>query len=78
MDVMKTNAKVICFRTKSITGNIIKEIGQNERFMSYECMGFICYEMIVEIGKSAANNKFEIKCGYVREERLVLSNPHSS
>jgi len=39
--------------------------------------GFIGQDNLVGIGKSATSNKFEIKRGYVREERLVLSNPSS-
>ncbi len=40
--------------------------------------GFNCKESLVGIEKSVTSNKFEIKRGYVREERLVLSNPRSS
>jgi hypothetical protein len=40
--------------------------------------GFIGQEIVVGIGKSATSNIFEIRRGYVRDERLVLSNPHSS
>ncbi len=40
--------------------------------------GFISYEILVGIGKSATINKFNQRCGLVREERTVLSNPHSS
>ena len=40
--------------------------------------GFIGQDIFVGIGKFATSNKFEIKRGYVRDERLVLSNPHSS
>lgn len=40
--------------------------------------GFIGEESLVEIGKSATSNIFEKRRGYVRDERLVLSNPHSS
>ena len=40
--------------------------------------GSISKDIFVGIGKSATSNKFEIKRGYVRDERLVLSNPHSS
>lgn len=40
--------------------------------------GFIGQDTFVGIGKSATSNKFEIKRGFVHEERLVLSNPQSS
>jgi hypothetical protein len=40
--------------------------------------GFIGKEILVGIGKSTTINKFKIRRGYVRDERLVLSNPHSS
>jgi len=30
------------------------------------------------IGISATINKLKQQCGYVRDERLVISNPHSS
>jgi hypothetical protein len=40
--------------------------------------GFIEYESLEVLGKSATINKFKTRRGYVREERLVLSNPHSS
>lgn len=36
---------------------------------------FIGQENLVEIGKSATSNKFEIKRGYVQDERLLLSIP---
>ena len=39
---------------------------------------FIGQDIFVGIGKSATSNKFEIKSGYVQDERLELSNPHSS
>jgi uncharacterized membrane protein len=40
--------------------------------------GFIGQDIFVGIGKFATIFKFKIRCGYVREERLALSNPHSS
>ena len=40
--------------------------------------GFIGQDIIVGIGKSATNFKFKSRRGYVRDERLVLFNPHSS
>jgi len=40
--------------------------------------GFIDHDSLVGIGKSATSFKFKSRCGYVREERLVLSNPHYS
>jgi len=40
--------------------------------------GFIGQESLVGIGKSATTFKFKSRCGYVREEGLMLSNPHSS
>jgi len=40
--------------------------------------GFIGQDTFVGIGKSATSFKFKLRCGYVREEKLVLSNPHSS
>jgi len=40
--------------------------------------GFIGQDTIVGIGKSATKCKFKQRCGYVRDERLELSNPHSS
>ena len=40
--------------------------------------GFIGQETLVEGGKSATIIKFKSRRGYVREERLVRSNPHSS
>jgi hypothetical protein len=40
--------------------------------------GLVGQESFVEIGKSATSFKFKSRRGYVREERLVLSNPHSS
>jgi hypothetical protein len=39
---------------------------------------FIDQDTLVVLGKSATINKFKQRCGLVREERLVLSNPHSS
>lgn len=33
---------------------------------------------VAGIGKSATSFKFKSRRGYVRDERLVLSNPHSS
>jgi|TARA_R110001606_G_scaffold78302_1_gene181170 hypothetical protein len=39
--------------------------------------GFIDYDISAWVGKSATFNKFKISRGYVREERLVLSIPHS-
>ena len=40
--------------------------------------GFISQDIFVGIEKSATINKFEQRRGYVRDEKLVLSNPHSS
>jgi hypothetical protein len=40
--------------------------------------GLIGQDIFVEIGKSATSNKFEKRHGYMREERLVLSNHYSS
>lgn len=39
--------------------------------------GFIGQDSFVRIRKSATNYKFKSKRGYVRDEKLVLSNPHS-
>jgi hypothetical protein len=38
--------------------------------------GFIGQDILVGIGMSATNFKFKLRRGYVRDERLVLSNPH--
>ena len=40
--------------------------------------GFIGYDIFVGIGKSATMNKFKTRRGYVREDRLVIFNPHLS
>lgn len=40
--------------------------------------GFIGQDIFVRIGESATIYKFKQTCGYVRDERLELSNPHSS
>ena len=40
--------------------------------------GFIGQDTLVGMGKSATSFKFKLRRGYVREERLVLTNPHSS
>ncbi|SFU14052.1 hypothetical protein SAMN04489724_4310 [Algoriphagus locisalis] len=40
--------------------------------------GFGGQDIFVGIGKSATSFKFKSRRGYVREKRLVLSNPHSS
>ena len=40
--------------------------------------GFIGENSFVGIGKSATSFKFKSRRGYVRDERLVLFNPHSS
>jgi hypothetical protein len=40
--------------------------------------GFICQDIFVGIGESATSSKFKQRRGYVQDERLVLSNPHSS
>ena len=40
--------------------------------------GFIGQDIFVGIGKSATINKFKSRRGYVRDERLLPSNPHSS
>ena len=40
--------------------------------------GFIAKDALVGIGKSATSTKLKQRSGYVREEMLVLSNPHSS
>ena len=37
--------------------------------------GFIGLDSFVGIGKSATSFKFKSRRGYVRDERLVLSNP---
>ncbi len=39
---------------------------------------FICQDIFVGIGKSATSFNFKSRRGYVRDERLVLSNPQSS
>jgi hypothetical protein len=38
----------------------------------------IGHESLVALGKSATIYNFKSRRGYVRNERLVLSNPHSS
>ena len=40
--------------------------------------GFIGQDILVGIGNSATSFNFKSRRGYVRDERLVLSNPHSS
>ncbi len=40
--------------------------------------GFIGQDIFVEIGKSATINNFKSRRGYLQDERLVLSNPHSA
>ena len=40
--------------------------------------GFISQDIFVGIGKFATSFKFKSRRGYVRDERLVRSNPHSS
>jgi hypothetical protein len=40
--------------------------------------GFIGQDTLVALGKSATSFKFKSRRGYVRDESLVLSNPHSS
>ena len=40
--------------------------------------GFIGQDSLVALGKSATMYNFKSMRGYVRDERLVLSNPHSS
>jgi uncharacterized membrane protein len=40
--------------------------------------GFMGQDIFVGIGKSATINKFKTRRGYVRDERLVHANPHSS
>ena len=40
--------------------------------------GFIGFETMAALGKSATNCKFIIGCGLEEMESLVLSNPHSS
>lgn len=40
--------------------------------------GFGSQDILVGIGKSATSFKFKSRRGYVGDERLVLSNPHSS
>ena len=40
--------------------------------------GFISQDIFVGIGKSATINNFKTRPGYMRAERLVHSNPHSS
>jgi len=39
---------------------------------------FIGQDIFVAIGKTATSFKFKSRRGYVRDEGLVLSNPHSS
>ena len=39
--------------------------------------GFIGQDIFEEMGKSATSFNFKSRRGYVRKERLVLSNPHS-
>lgn len=39
---------------------------------------FIGQEILVELGKFGTNCKFINRCGLVAEERISLSNPHSS
>jgi hypothetical protein len=39
---------------------------------------FLSRDSFVGMGKSAISFKFKSKRDYVRAERLVLSNPHSS
>ena len=39
---------------------------------------FIDQDTFLVIGKSTTSFKFKLRRGYVRKERLVLSNPHSS
>jgi type IV secretory pathway protease TraF len=40
--------------------------------------GFIGKDSLVVLAKPATINKFKSRRGYVRVERLVQSNPHSS
>jgi hypothetical protein len=40
--------------------------------------GLIGQDISVALGMSATINKFKTRRGFVREERLVLSNPHYS
>jgi hypothetical protein len=40
--------------------------------------GFIGFETLVVLGKSATINKFKQRCGFEQMERIVLSNPYSS
>jgi hypothetical protein len=40
--------------------------------------GFIGYEELAELGKSATINEFKQRCGFEQMERIVLSNPYSS
>ncbi len=37
--------------------------------------GFISQDILVGIGKSSTMYNFKLSRGYVRDERLVLSNP---
>jgi hypothetical protein len=39
---------------------------------------FITNETLVALGMSATINKLKQRCGYLREESTVSSNPHSS
>ncbi|ELR73832.1 hypothetical protein C900_01442 [Fulvivirga imtechensis AK7] len=40
--------------------------------------GIMGKDTLVALGKFATSFNFKSRRGYVREERLVLSNPHSS
>ena len=40
--------------------------------------GVIGKDSLVALGKPAKICKFIYRCGYEREDRLVLSNPHST
>ena len=44
--------------------------------------GFVGQDIYMGLGKSATpdsyRDKFKQRCGYVRKERIVHSNPHSS
>ncbi len=39
---------------------------------------FVGQDILVVIGKSATSFKFKSRHSYVRDEKLVLSNPYSS
>ena len=40
--------------------------------------GFVSRDILVVVGKSATDAKFNKRCGFEQMERVVHSNPHSS